>query len=116
MVGSTWQRRQQAQITRLLLLLLLFVGVFTCQTVGHAIGGAPEGKKQSDQDISRAFMNCLLSVDHMVEDFGADVAKFNSEIESETKRCNRLKDSCKAQPSSVECEVFVEEFSAEESS
>jgi hypothetical protein len=52
----------------------------------------------------------------MVEDFGADVAKFNSEIESETKRCNRLKDSCKAQPSSVECEVFVEEFSAEESS
>jgi hypothetical protein len=97
------------------LFIYLLASLFVSAKV-HAIGSAPDGEKQSEHDINRAFMNCLLGVDQMVEDFGSSAHKFSSEVETETKRCNRLRDSCKANPASMECEVFVEEFTSEESS
>ena len=77
---------------------------------GNAIGNAPDGEKQSKKDIERAFMNCLLGVDTMAEEYSGESKIIESEVESETKRCHRLRDSCKKNPADQECEVFVEEF------
>lgn len=76
----------------------------------NAIGNAPDGEKQSKKDIERAFMNCLLGVDAMAEEYSGESKIIESEVESETKRCHRLRDSCKNNPATSECEVFVEEF------
>ena len=76
----------------------------------NAIGNAPDGEKQSKKDIERAFMNCLLGVDAMAEEYSGESKIIESEVESETKRCHRLRDSCKKNPADQECEVFVEEF------
>lgn len=94
------------------LVLVLVVGSIQAVWLlqANAIGSTPDGEKQSEKDIQRAFMNCLLGVDAMAEQYSGERKIIESEIESETKRCHRLRDSCKKNAASQECEVFVEEF------
>jgi hypothetical protein len=80
------------------------------------IGEADSNKRKeigaSDDEISKAYMNCLMDVDLMVGDLVAN-DKHRARL-SETKTqlafCENRKQECKMRPGSPDCKVFIEEF------
>jgi hypothetical protein len=67
------------------------------------------------EEISKAYMNCLMDVDLMVADLVAnDKAKArSSETKAQLAFCENRKKDCKSAPKSPECRVFIEEFVTE---
>jgi hypothetical protein len=80
------------------------------------IGEADSNKRKeigaSDDEISKAYMNCLMDVDLMAGDLVAN-DKHRARL-SETKTqlafCENRKQECKMRPGSPDCKVFIEEF------
>jgi hypothetical protein len=81
-------------------------GIGEATSVRSKEGGA------SEDDISKAYMNCLMDVDVMVGELAADKKQRASLAETETQLafCENRKRECKMSPGSADCKVFIEEF------
>jgi hypothetical protein len=64
------------------------------------------------EQISKAYMNCLMDVDMMVADMveGNKNKARRAEREAQLSFCLNRKNDCKNKPNSPGCRVFIEEF------
>ncbi|MFN4895336.1 MAG: hypothetical protein ACK5GN_05995 [Pseudomonadota bacterium] len=71
-----------------------------------------EAGKASNEDVSRAYMNCLIEADKTLAGLAGQVEVKALRAESESQRafCNNRKRDCVTDARSAECRTFVEEF------
>jgi hypothetical protein len=69
----------------------------------------------TSEEISKAYMNCLMDLDLMVADLVANDKQQarSSEAKAQLAFCENRKRDCKSAPKSPECRVFIEEFVTE---
>lgn len=82
------------------------------QQGAHSAQPKLEQKVDVSQDISRAYMNCLIEVDRTMAELSvkANTKAVRAEAESQKAFCANRKKDCKEAPTSAGCRVFLEEF------
>lgn len=71
-----------------------------------------DSKKITSEDISKAYMNCLIEVDKTMSNLAGvtNLKAVRVEVESQRTFCANRKRDCIVNPESAECGIFVEEF------